>query len=136
MRHQPVFDLFHVVRRNLTNLYNVVSPVVRDKLLEGELHFVCGFDSAVQMDTWYEGTEILSKYPIITARRPDTDYAEGMKTIESFREKYGADITVLEMAPVDDSSTQVRNLVKEGKSITGLVPPGVEEYIIEHKLYK
>jgi nicotinate-nucleotide adenylyltransferase len=59
-----------------------------------------------------------------------------MKTIESFREKYGADITVLEMAPVDDSSTQVRNLVKEGKSITGLVPPGVEEYIIEHKLYK
>ena len=107
-----------------------------DKLLEGELHFVCGFDSAVQMDTWYEGTEILSKYPIITARRPDTDYAEGKKTIESFREKYGADITVLEMAPVDDSSTQVRNLVKEGKSITGLVPPGVEEYIIEHKLYK
>ena len=107
-----------------------------DKLLEGELHFVCGFDSTVQMDTWYEGTEILSKYPIITARRPDTDYAEGMKTIESFREKYGADITVLEMAPVDDSSTQVRNLVKEGKSITGLVPPGVEEYIIEHKLYK
>ena len=107
-----------------------------DKLLEGELHFVCGFDSAVQMDTWYEGTEILSKYPIITARRPDTDYAEGMKTIESFREKYGADITVLEMAPVDDSSTQVRNLVKEGKSIKGLVPPGVEEYIIEHKLYK
>lgn len=107
-----------------------------DKLLEGELHFVCGFDSAVQMDTWYEGAEILSKYPIITARRPDTDYAEGMKTIESFREKYGADITVLEMAPVDDSSTQVRNLVKEGKSITGLVPPGVEEYIIEHKLYK
>ena len=73
---------------------------------------------------------------LITARRPDTDYAEGMKIIESFREKYGADITVLDMPPVDASSTEIRNLVKEGKSITGLVPPGVEEYIIEHKLYR
>ncbi|MBQ6500807.1 MAG: nicotinate-nucleotide adenylyltransferase [Mogibacterium sp.] len=107
-----------------------------DHLLDGELYFVLGFDSAVQIDTWYKGEEILSNYPLITARRPDTDYVNGIKIIESFRRKYGANITVLEMAPVDDSSTQVRNLVKEGKPITGLVPPGVEEYIIEHRLYK
>ena len=47
-----------------------------------------------------------------------------------------AKITGMEMAPVDASSTKVRNLVKAGMPITGLVPPGVEEYIIEHKLYK
>ena len=59
-----------------------------------------------------------------------------MRIIESFREKYGADITVMEMPPVDASSTNIRNLIKEGKPITGLVPPGVEEYIIEHQLYR
>ena len=107
-----------------------------DDLLGGELYFVLGFDSAVQVDKWYKGEEILSNYHLITARRPDTDYTEGMKIIESFREKYGAKITVMEMAPVDASSTKVRNLVKAGMPITGLVPPGVEEYIIEHKLYK
>lgn len=107
-----------------------------DKLLDGDLCFVLGFDSAVQVDTWYEGEEILRNYHLITARRPDTDFNEGMRIIESFREKYGADITVMDMLPVDASSTNIRNLIREGKPITGLVPPGVEEYIIEHQLYR
>ncbi len=107
-----------------------------EKLLDGELFFILGFDSAVQIDTWFEGEEILKNYHLVTARRPDTDYAEGLKKIESFREKYGADITVLNMIPVDASSTEIRNLIKEGKPLTGLVPPEVEEYIIEHKLYR
>ena len=105
-----------------------------EKLLDGELFFILGFDSAVQIDTWFEGEEILKNYHLVTARRPDTDYAEGLKKIESFREKYGADIIVLNMIPVDASSTEIRNLIKEGKPLTGLVPPEVEEYIIEHKL--
>jgi nicotinate-nucleotide adenylyltransferase len=106
------------------------------KLLDGELYFVLGFDSTVQLDKWYQGEEILRNYHLVTAKRPDTDYSEGIKIIEMYREKYGADITILNMAPVDASSTEVRNLIKEGKPITGLVPPGVEEYIIEHRLYK
>ena len=107
-----------------------------EKLLDGELFFILGFDSAVQIDTWFEGEEILKNYHLVTARRPDTDYAEGLKKIEACREKYGADIIVLNMIPVDASSTEIRNLIKEGKPLTGLVPPEVEEYIIEHKLYR
>ena len=107
-----------------------------DNMLDGTLYFILGFDSVVQLDKWYLGEEILRNYHFITARRPDTDVAEGMKMIDLFREKYGSDITDLDMKPVDASSTDIRNLVKEGKPITGLVPPGVEEYIIEHKLYK
>ena len=106
------------------------------KLLDGELCFILGFDSAVQVDKWYEGEEILRGYHLITARRPDTDYTEGLRIIDSFRRKYGANITVLDMPPVDASSTEIRNLVKEGKPLAGLVPPGVEDYIIEHQLYK
>jgi nicotinate-nucleotide adenylyltransferase len=106
------------------------------KLLDGELYFILGFDSAVQVDKWYEGEEILTDYHLLTARRPDTDYVKGLKILESFRRKYGARITVLDMLPVDASSTNIRNLIKEGKPITGLVPPGVEDYIIEHQLYK
>jgi nicotinate-nucleotide adenylyltransferase len=107
-----------------------------NKLLDGELYFILGFDSAVQVDTWYQGREILTDYHLITARRPDTDFERGLKILDSFREKYGAKITVLDMPPVDASSTDIRNLVKMGEPITDLVPPGVEEYIIEHQLYK
>ena len=107
-----------------------------EKLLDGELYFILGFDSAVQVDEWFEGEEILRNYHLVTGRRPDTDYAEGLKKIELFREKYGAAITVLNMLPVDASSTEIRELIKKGRPLAGLVPPGVEEYIIEHQLYR
>lgn len=105
-------------------------------LLDGELYFVLGFDSVIQLDTWYEGKEILTDYHLITGRRPDTDDRKGMQTIDRFRAAYGSDITVLDMEPVDASSTEIRDLIKEGRPITGLVPEGVEQYIIEHELYK
>ncbi|MBR2541057.1 MAG: nicotinate-nucleotide adenylyltransferase [Mogibacterium sp.] len=105
-------------------------------LLDGELCFVLGFDSVVQLDTWYKGEEIIRNYPLITARRPDTDDSEGMAKIESYRRDYGADITVLRMEPVDASSTRIRNNIKEGLPVTGMVLPEVERYIIEHDLYR
>ena len=103
---------------------------------DGELSFVCGFDSVIQMDTWYEGPEILRDYPVITVRRPDTDDAAGLEKIRSYRTEYCADITVLDMPPVDASSTEIREKVRRGESIRGLVLPETEEYIIEHKLYR
>ena len=105
-------------------------------MLDGEISFVLGFDSMVQLDTWYEGEEILRNYHLITCKRPDTDDTEGLERIEYFREKYGAMVTVLDKTPVDASSTEIRQMVSEGRSITGLVPKGVEDYIIEHKLYR
>ena len=107
-----------------------------DSMLDGDLYFVLGFDSVIQLDMWYQGEDILRNYHLVTARRPHTDDLEGMQIVERFRSEYNADITIMDMPPVDASSTIIRKLVKEGKPVTGLVPPGVEEYIIEHKLYR
>lgn len=105
------------------------------KLLGGDLGFVLGFDSVIQLDKWYMGEEILRDYHLIAARRPDTDDTEGMKIIEGFRQKYGSRITILDMAPVDASSTEIREKISAGESVSGLVTPGVEKYIREHGLY-
>ena len=116
--------------------YTVETLRYWKRLLGGELGFVLGFDSVIQLDKWYMGEEILRDYHLITARRPDTDDTEGMDIIEAFRQKYGSRITILDMEPVDASSTEIRKRVSEGESISGLVAPGVEKYIHEHGLYK
>ena len=103
---------------------------------EGKLHFVLGYDSLVQLDTWFEGPEIIRNYPLITVRRNDTADALGAEKIELFRRKYRADIRLLDMAPVDASSTEIREKAGSGGDISGLVLPATEEYIIEHKLYR
>lgn len=116
--------------------YTVETLRYWSRLLGGELSFVLGFDSVVQLDKWYMGEEILRGYHLITARRPDTDDDEGVRVIEGFRERYKSRITVLSMQPVDASSTDIRDRIRAGEPVSGLVPPGVEEYIIEHDLYR
>jgi nicotinate-nucleotide adenylyltransferase len=107
-----------------------------DSILDGTLYFVLGFDSVVQLDTWYKGVEIIRDFPLITARRPETEDSDGMNKIEEYRREYGADITILEMPPVDASSTDIRELVRTGNSIKGLVLPEVEDYIRRNRLYQ
>lgn len=104
--------------------------------LDGELHFLCGWDSLLEMDKWYKGEELLSNITLVTGRRPGSDDHDGMEKIKEFRQKYGTLVYVLDFPPIDLSSTQIRNNVKEGKAINEMVLPEVEEYIREHQLYK
>ena len=107
-----------------------------DSIIEGKLYFVLGYDSMVQLDTWYEGPEIIKNYPLITARRNDTDDVKGLEKMAYYRREYDADITVLDMPPVDVSSSLIRACAADGRPVTGLVTPETEEYISEHKLYR
>ena len=44
-------------------------------------------------------------------------------------------IKVLNLNVTEVSSTEIRDKLKKGESISGLVPSGVEDYIKEHGLY-
>lgn len=106
------------------------------QILNGKLSFILGFDSVIEIDTWYRGEEILKEVSLITARRPYANDSDGWNKIKYYREKFGTETTVLEMAPVDASSTEVRMNVHAGMPIFDLVAPEVERYISEHDLYK
>lgn len=104
--------------------------------IDGELHFLCGWDSIVDVEQWYHGADILKNYTLVTGRRPGTDDSLGLEKIREYREKYDALIYILDFPPIDMSSTEIRNNVKDGKDISNMVLPEVEEYIREHKLYE
>lgn len=116
--------------------YTIETLQYMDGHIAGELYFVLGMDSVIQLDKWYMGEDILRNYRLVTASRPDTDDSGALDIIDSFRKKYGAEIMVLGMQPVDASSTEIRNRVKAGLPVSGMLLPETEEYIIEHKLYR
>ena len=136
LKYDPAFCVSRYELNREGPSYTVETLRHWKSLLDGKLSFVLGYDSVVQIETWFCGEEIIRNYPLITARRPDTDDRNGAEAIRRLREKYGADITVLNMPPVNASSSEIRRRRASGLSLEGLVMPEVEKYIIEHDLYQ
>lgn len=113
-------------------LYLILEKI--SKLSDDDVTILIGSDSLMNLDWWYKIDEILKKYKIIVLKRDDEDEAIEMK-INEYKEKYGADIKVLNNKRVEISSSMIREMIKEGKSIKYLVTDEVEKFIKDENLY-
>ncbi len=96
----------------------------RKKYPAAELYFVIGSDSARDLKNWKNVKEIMQLSKIVSAER------KGYKT------KIKKDFLKLEGIIADISSTDIREKIKKGFSIKGLVPTVIEKYIKKNGLYK
>lgn len=106
---------------------------------EDSFYFIIGADSLFDINKWMKPERILKICTILAAFRGDKNNSEIMnRQIELLKERYGADTDIrLLISPLMDvSSHELREMVSEGKSISGLVPETVEQYIKEHGLYR
>lgn len=91
---------------------------------EDELYFLTGDDIITELPQWHNWEWLLQNVQFVVAKRPDTN-----------REKW-QDLDYLEyflfidMKPQDVSSTEIRQKIKDNKSISGLVPKIIEEEIV------
>ena len=125
---------YEIEKQGISYTYETLNELTA--IYDARLYFVLGFDSVVAVDSWYRGENILEEFPLITAVRPGVDNSLGTKKIAEYRKIYNAEIHILHMPPIDCSSSQIRELCRNGGSITGLVSANVEEYIIKNGLYK
>jgi len=101
-----------------------------------QFYFIIGEDSLHAIETWYEPAEVMRLTELIVAVRDGESYSRTvLEQKEYLCEKYGARIHLLRSENVDISSTMIRERVKSGESIKGLVPFKVEEYIWKEMLY-
>ena len=54
---------------------------------------------------------------------------------EHLKQTYGADVHLLHNEEIAAASADIRRRVREGKSISGIVPKAVAEYIRDRRLY-
>ena len=105
---------------------------------ENELYFLMGTDMLLSLDGWRNPDIILKLATVCHIRREDVD-PETEKAMEEaksrYEKEYNAKIIDLVSEPFEVSSTEIRNAVKEGKSISGLVTQEVEDIIKKDKLY-
>lgn len=89
-----------------------------------EFILLVGADNWEKFDKWYRHEEILARYEIIVYPREN-----------SLKPELPAGVTWLSAKLHDVSSTQIRELVAKGCSISGLVVPAVEKFINQNNLY-
>jgi len=90
--------------------------------------FIIGMDSLKEMHTWKQPERVFELARVVVGTRPGSDYSS---VDPAFLKKAG----FFNFPGVWISSSDVRNRVKDGRSISYLVPKGVESYIMSGGLY-
>ena len=101
------------------------------------LFFLMGTDMMLTLDQWRAPEEIFRLcYPVYMRRENDPILsARIVEKNKLYQEKYGKIVRRLVGDVTELSSTAVRDRVHACEPIADLVPPAVERYIREHKLY-
>ncbi len=99
--------------------------------------FIVGADTLLVLESWRNFPRVASLLAGIACAPRSVVSRESVELKrEHLNERYNLDVTLLNMAAVDVSSTEVRRLVARGLPIGRLVLPGVSEYIRNHGLYQ
>jgi nicotinate-nucleotide adenylyltransferase len=124
----PGFEASKLDMENIDLSYSVeLIKRLRKIYPEDELYFLTGDDIITELPQWHNWEWMLQNVQFVVAKRPDTN-----------REKW-QDLDYLEyflfidMKPQDVSSSMIREKIKRGENISGLVPEEVEQEIC--KLY-
>lgn len=102
------------------------------------LFLLCGTDMILTLGNWKDPDEIFKlSYPTYIRREDDRAIdAELVAKITEYRDKYGKNIVRINAPAIIASSSEIRERIKVGESISHLVPTAVERYIIQNGLYR
>lgn len=122
------------MREGLSYTLYTVEELYKKFGEDTELFFIIGSDSMADLPTWHKAKELVEKVHFIAAARPGVNV--NFEELENF---FGAEgvkhIHQIESPALEISSTDLRERVKNGRSIKYFLPEVVEEYIYEEKLY-
>lgn len=120
---------------------------------DAELFFVAGLDSFLEIETWREWEDLLEEVSFIVVSRPPDDLDDARERLpEAYRERIviacgddpaqavrsagpGLRIFLSDAVRWEISSTEIRERVRQGRSIRYRVPAEVQRYIETHGLY-
>lgn len=90
---------------------------------------VIGQDQYAGFHTWHGWQELLGRITLAIANRPDAPLAADPQVLQ-------VPHAVVALPMMDVSSTDIRERINAGESVTDLVPPAVARYIDHHHLYQ
>lgn len=128
-------DLFEVNNSGLSYTYKTLEYFNQ---LESttEWYFLTGSDCLLELHYWKHVSAILKLCNFVVFNRPGFDERQISQIKLQAEKKYNKEITLLQIKPLDISSSMIRQKIKNQEKIADLVPKSVEISINQLNLYK
>jgi nicotinate-nucleotide adenylyltransferase len=132
----PYFSMstIEMDREGVSYTVDTVSRLVESAGRRGEIYFIMGCDSLASLPRWKEPERLIRMCRLVAVPRPGCDVPD-LEKLEREIPGLVSRVIVMEGPYLDISSTEIRERVAAGRTISHLVPLPVEEYIRENGLY-
>lgn len=124
IKGKPSFKISTIEIERRGKSYSVDTLEKLHKLYKGKARFffIIGSDSITGLRTWKSIDKLMKLCKLVAVTRP------------GYRLRYPG-VKMINLPTLPISSTDIRRLVKQGKSIRYLVPDAVKRYILRNGLY-
>ena len=103
---------------------------------EVQFYVIMGADSLFDFEDWREPGIISQECILLAAARDHCRLEEIQQQIRMLKEKYDADIRILNTPDMEIASADIRGRIAGGEDISQMLPAEVEAYIRSHHLYE
>ncbi len=131
----PAFALSRVDLDRPGPHYTVETlALLRQEYSQVELFFLMGGDSLAEFHTWRDPAGILRQTRLVVMQRPgyEPDIGALERVVPGGRER----LVWLDAPCLDIAASDLRRRICQGLPVRYLVPPAVEAYIRQHRLYE
>ncbi len=103
---------------------------------EDKFFFILGADCLFTLETWKYPGRLLGCCKLAVAVRDDTPMEALKEKKAQLEQRFGGEILLLPFVRLSVSATQVRERIRQGKSVRYMIPDSVLAYIEEKGLYR
>lgn len=101
-----------------------------------QFYFIMGADCLFTLETWKNPQRLLQCCKLIVAVRDQASMEEMEEKKAELEQRFGGEILLLPFIRMSLSSTQIRERIRQGKSVRYMVPDSVLTYIEGKRLYR
>lgn len=133
--------------------YSIITlKKIKELFPRAIIFFILGIDAFLEIDTWKEYERVLEQCFFVVISRPGYCLDDAKNVLKGKYQKWMVEISesgevrddiflsfkifLLPINSLDLSSTEIRERIRRGDSIKGMVPEPVESYIKQNNLYR
>lgn len=127
------------VLKETTSYTAETLKTLKGKCPEAELNFIIGMDNLFSIEKWYKIEELGKLTNILVSNRiykEGISLGETMKKCRYLQDEFSLKIDIVDSPIFEISSSDIRQRIKNNKSIKYLLPKKVEDFIKDNGLYK